>query len=83
MMSEQTRFLLNETDLPRQWYNILADSPVKPTPVLNPQTMGPISPDDLATIFPMNLIAQEVSQDRYIDIPKKCVRSTNCGGRLH
>jgi len=69
-MSEQTRFILNETDLPRRWYNILADSPVKPAPVLNPQTLEPVTPEMLSVIFPMNLIEQEVSLERYIDIPE-------------
>jgi tryptophan synthase beta chain len=68
-MSEQTRYLLNESDLPKQWYNVLADSPVPPAPVLNPQTLEGITPDDLAVIFPMELIMQEVSTDRYINIP--------------
>lgn len=70
-MSEQTRFLLNETDMPKQWYNVLADSPTPPTPVLNPQTLEPVTPDFLNVIFPMNLIMQEVSTDRYIDIPEE------------
>ena len=70
-MSEQTRYLLNESDLPKQWYNVLADSPVPPAPVLNPQTLEAITPDDLAVIFPMELIMQEVSTDRYIDIPEE------------
>ncbi len=70
-MSEQTRYILNESDLPRRWYNILADSPVKPAPVLNPQTLEPVTPDVLSVIFPMNLIEQEVSLDRYIDIPEE------------
>jgi tryptophan synthase beta chain len=70
-MSEQTRFILNETDLPRRWYNILADSPVKPAPVLNPQTLEPVTPEMLSVIFPMNLIEQEVSLERYIDIPEE------------
>lgn len=68
-MNEQTRFMLNETDLPKQWYNILADSPVPPAPVLNPQTLEPVTPDFLSVLFPMELIMQEVSSDRYIDIP--------------
>jgi pyridoxal-phosphate dependent TrpB-like enzyme len=70
-MSEQTRFILNETDLPRRWYNILADSPVKPAPVLNPLTLEPVTPEVLSVIFPMNLIEQEVSLDRFIDIPNE------------
>ena len=68
-MSDQTRFLLNETDLPKFWYNINADSPVAPTPVLHPQTMEPVTPDFLSVLFPMELILQEISTERYIQIP--------------
>ncbi len=67
----QTRFLLNESDLPKAWYNINADSPVPPTPVLHPQTKEPVTPDFLSVLFPMELIMQEVSADRYIDIPEE------------
>ncbi|MBL7161292.1 MAG: TrpB-like pyridoxal phosphate-dependent enzyme [Anaerolineales bacterium] len=67
----QTKFLLNETDLPKTWYNINADSPVPPTPVLHPQTQDPVTPDFLSVLFPMELILQEVSADRYIDIPEE------------
>jgi len=70
-MSEKTRFILNESDLPKQWYNVLADSPVPPAPVLNPQTLEPITPDFLSVLFPMELIMQEMSSDRYIDIPEE------------
>ena len=69
-MTDQTRFTLNESDLPRQWYNINADMPVPPPPVLNPQTMEPVTPDFLSVLFPMALILQEVSTERYIDIPE-------------
>ncbi len=69
-MSAQTRFILQEADLPKAWYNILADSPVAPAPVLNPITKEPVTPDFLSAIFPMNLIMQEVSSERYIDIPE-------------
>lgn len=68
-MTEQTRFLLNETDIPRYWYNVLADSPVPPAPVLNPVTLEPVTPDFLSMIFPMELIQQEVTTERYIQIP--------------
>ena len=68
-MNTQTRFLLNETDLPKAWYNINADMPVPPTPVLNPQTFEPVTPDFLNVLFPMELIMQEISTERYIDIP--------------
>jgi len=55
--------------MPRQWYNIVADMPNKPLPPLNPATGKPAGPEDLAAIFPMELIKQEVSTERYIDIP--------------
>jgi tryptophan synthase beta chain len=70
-MSDQTRFMLNETDLPKNWYNVLADSPVPPAPVLNPMTKEPITPEFLSVLFPMELIQQEVSTDRYIEIPEE------------
>src|SRR5512136_960799 len=69
-MSEKIRFELGESDLPKQWYNIAADNPEPPTPVLNPQTLEPVTPDFLSVLFPMNLIEQEISQERYIDIPE-------------
>jgi tryptophan synthase beta chain len=68
-MSDQTRYMLNETDLPKNWYNVLADSPVPPAPVLNPMTKEPITPEFLSVLFPMEIIQQEVSTDRYIEIP--------------
>lgn len=70
-MSEQNRFLLPESDLPKFWYNINADSPVAPAPVLNPITMQPITPDFLSVLFPMELIQQEISTERYIQIPEE------------
>jgi len=70
-MSDRIRFTLNETDIPRFWYNINADSPVPPAPVLNPMTMEPITPDFLNVLFPMSLIMQEISTERYIEIPEE------------
>jgi tryptophan synthase beta chain len=70
-MENTTKFLLNETDIPRFWYNITADSPVAPTPVLNPITKEPATPDFLSALFPMELIEQEVSTERYIPIPEE------------
>jgi len=70
-MTDQTRFLLNESDIPKSWYNIAADSPVPPTPVLHPGTLEPITPDFLSVLFPMDLILQEISTERYIDIPEE------------
>ena len=71
MSNEQYKYLLNETDLPKQWYNVSADMPVPPTPVLNPQTKEPITPEFLNVIFPMSLIEQEMATDRFIDIPEE------------
>ncbi|MBK8421165.1 TrpB-like pyridoxal phosphate-dependent enzyme [Candidatus Villigracilis saccharophilus] len=70
-MNEQTRFQLNETDLPKFWYNIYADSPVPQTPVLHPGTLEPVTPDFLSVLFPMDLIMQEISTERYIEIPEE------------
>ena len=63
------KIFLNESEMPRQWYNIVADMPNKPLPPLHPGTKQPVGPEDLAPLFPMELIKQEVSADRYIDIP--------------
>jgi len=70
-MATQTRYLLNESDLPRYWYNVNADMPVPPAPVLNPMTMEPVTPDFLSVLFPMDLILQEVSTERFIEIPEE------------
>ena len=67
----QTKFLLDESELPRRWYNIRADMPTAPQPVLHPGTGQPIGPDDLAPLFPMALIAQEVSEEPEIAIPEE------------
>jgi tryptophan synthase beta chain len=61
---------LEENDIPKAWYNILPDLPVPAPPVLHPATHQPVRPEDLAPLFPMALIQQEVSQDRYIEIPE-------------
>ncbi len=66
----QTKFVLDESRIPRSWYNIAADLPVAPSPYLHPGTLGPIGPEDLAPLFPMALIGQEVSADREIEIPE-------------
>ncbi|MCL4247099.1 MAG: TrpB-like pyridoxal phosphate-dependent enzyme [Anaerolineae bacterium] len=70
-MSEQTRFDLPQSRLPKAWYNIQADLPRPLPPVLHPGTHQPVGPDDLAPLFPMALIMQEVSQDKYIEIPEE------------
>lgn len=63
------KIYLSEDEMPRQWYNILADMPNRPLPPLHPGTRQPLGPDDLAPLFPMELIRQEVSTERYIPIP--------------
>src|ERR1700722_16857610 len=68
-MDRQVKYLLPESDLPAQWYNIVPDLPAPPPPPLHPGTGQPVGPDDLAPLFPAALIAQEVSGDSYIDIP--------------
>jgi tryptophan synthase beta chain len=65
----QTKFLLDESRLPRRWYNVAADMPHPMRPVLHPGTGQPVGPDDLAPLFPMELILQEVSADAEIAIP--------------
>lgn len=68
---EVKKIFLPESELPRQWYNIMADMPTPMEPPLHPGTGQPVGPDDLAPIFPMPLIMQEVSQEQFIDIPKE------------
>ena len=67
----EIRFDLPQRDIPRAWYNIQADLPRPLPPVLHPGTKQPVGPADLAPLFPMGLIMQEVSQERYIDIPEE------------
>ena len=69
-MADTVKYILDETHIPKRWYNIMADLPSPPPPVLHPGTKQPIGPDDLAPLFPMALIAQEVSAEREIDIPE-------------
>jgi tryptophan synthase beta chain len=68
---KRTKILLDENDIPKKWYNIQADLKTPMDPPLHPQTRQPIGPDDLKAIFPMELIKQEVSRDRYISIPSE------------
>lgn len=68
-MTETVKYVLDESALPRYWYNIVADLPSPPPPVLHPGTHQPVGPDDLAPLFPMAVIEQEVSQEREIEIP--------------
>ena len=69
-MSDSIKYLLEESKLPKTWYNISADLPKPLAPPLHPGTHKPIGPDDLAPLFPMALIGQEVSQEREIEIPE-------------
>src|SRR5262245_41267781 len=67
---QQTKIVLDESRIPRSWYNIAADLPVPQAPPLHPGTHQPIGPDDLAPLFPMALIGQEVAAEREIEIPE-------------
>lgn len=68
-MDKQKKYLLDEKDIPTQWYNVQADMPNPMLPPLHPGTKQPVGPEDLAPIFPMELIKQEVTKERWIDIP--------------
>ncbi|MDG1162208.1 MAG: TrpB-like pyridoxal phosphate-dependent enzyme [Burkholderiales bacterium] len=68
-MSDTIKYLLPESDIPKNWYNVVADLPVPLPPPLHPGTKQPIGPDDLAPLFPMEIIMQEVSTEREIEIP--------------
>ncbi len=68
-MTDATRIVLGESDIPQAWYNVLPRLTFELQPPLHPATKAPIGPDDLAPLFPMGLIAQEVSTDPWIDIP--------------
>ena len=69
-MADQHKYLLDESDMPTRWYNIIPDLPAPPPPPLHPGTKEPVGPEDLAPLFPMALILQEVSTESYIDIPE-------------
>ncbi|WP_037312708.1 TrpB-like pyridoxal phosphate-dependent enzyme [Amycolatopsis orientalis] len=70
-MVERTKYILDEADMPTRWYNVIPDLPEPPPPPLHPGTREPVGPDDLAPLFPQALIAQEVTTDRYVDIPEE------------
>ncbi len=70
-MSEATKILLEEHEIPEKWYNIVADMPNKPMPPIAPDTHKPIGPEALAPLFPMDLIMQEVSQEPFVEIPEE------------
>lgn len=66
---KQAKVVLDEAEMPTHWYNIVADLPTPPAPPLHPGTQQPLTPDDLAPLFPMGLIEQEASAERWIEIP--------------
>ena len=68
-MSTKTRFTLTQEDIPSHWYNVLADVPKPLPPPLHPGTKQPITPDMMMAIFPENLVMQEMSPERWIEIP--------------
>jgi tryptophan synthase beta chain len=69
-MTDSIKYTLDESRIPKHWYNLMADLPSPPPPVLHPGTLKPVGPDDLAPLFPMTLIMQEVSTEREIEIPE-------------
>ena len=83
-MAETIKYLLDETRIPKVWYNITADLPSPPPPVLHPGTMKPVGPDDLTQLFPMSLIAQEaIAQfDLANDYPDVIIGCTGGGSNF-
>jgi len=69
-MTDSIKYVLDENHIPKHWYNLMADLPSPPPPVLHPGTLKPIGPDDLAPLFPMSLIMQEVTTEREVQIPE-------------
>ena len=69
-MTEQTKYFLPENELPEAWYNINADMPISPGPVLHPGTKEPVTPEFLSALFPMRFIQEAVSEERRIEIPE-------------
>src|SRR6188508_1642644 len=82
VMTRRTKFVLDEDRIPRAWYNIAADLPVPPSPPLHPGTGQPIGPDDLAPLFPMALIGQEVSAEPALPCPSSRARARYAGPHL-
>ena len=72
-MSEWTKITLDESEIPRRWYNVVPDLPSPPPPPLHPGTLQPAGPDDLAPLFPMQLIGQEVTGESYVAIPDEVI----------
>jgi tryptophan synthase beta chain len=80
-LSDQNKYTMGEDRIPHTWYNLTADLPAPPPPVLHPGTGQPIGPADLAPLFPMALIGQEVSAERHIEIPGPVRDISGCGAR--
>ena len=74
---KQVKVLLEDQEIPKQWYNVMADLPTPMKPPLHPGTGQPVTADDLAAIFPMNIIEQEVSTQRWIDIPDEVLQKVS------
>jgi tryptophan synthase beta chain len=70
-VTNQHKITLDESEMPTRWYNLIPDLPSPPPPPLHPGTLQPVGPEDLAPLFPMDLILQEVTQDSYVDIPEE------------
>src|SRR5260221_4919370 len=70
-MADTVKYLLDEEKIPKDWYNLVADLPRPPDPVLHPGTLKPVGPQDLEPLFPMALIQQEVASERTIEIPDR------------
>ena len=68
-LPQQHKFLLDESEMPTRWYNVIPDLPSPPPPPLHPGTLQPVGPEDLAPLFPMDLILQEVTTESYVEIP--------------
>ena len=79
MTQTPTKITLDESELPTQWYNLIADLPTPPPAVLHPGTLQPVGPDDLAPLFPMDLILQEVSTERYGSRPRRQSKYSSMG----
>lgn len=87
-MKEPYRIYLSEDEMPKQWYNLRADMPEQPEPFLNPGTLKPLTEEELAPIFCKELCRQEMTTERYIDIPQEVLdfyriyRAKPCDPRL-
>lgn len=71
MSDDKTKVFLDETDIPTHWYNIVADFPTPPAPHLHPGTREPLAPEDMTALFPMGLIEQEATIERWVEIPSE------------